>query len=46
MGCMENTIPLLFTGRCLVMAGCCESTVYALSKYTTIFWKKNEGLAD
>jgi hypothetical protein len=36
MGCTENTIPLLFTGRCLVAASCCESTVLALSEYATI----------
>jgi hypothetical protein len=32
----KNTIPLLFLGRCLVMAGCCDSTVLALSEYATI----------
>jgi hypothetical protein len=33
----ENTIPLLlFTGRCLVTAYCCDSTVLSLSQYPTI----------
>jgi hypothetical protein len=33
----ENTIPLLlFMYRFLVLAGYCESTVLALSKYATI----------
>jgi hypothetical protein len=35
--CAENNVPLLFTGRCLVTAGCCDSTVLALSKYDRIF---------
>jgi hypothetical protein len=35
--CSENIIPLLlFTGRCLVTAGCCDSTVLALSIYLSI----------
>jgi hypothetical protein len=35
--CAENTIPqLLFTGRCLVTASCCDSTVLALSGYASI----------
>jgi hypothetical protein len=30
--CAENTIPLLLlTGRCPVTAGCCDSTIFALS---------------
>jgi hypothetical protein len=33
---VENTIPLLFTDRCLVTAGCYDSTVLALSEYATI----------
>jgi hypothetical protein len=34
--CAENTIPLLlFTSRCLVKAGCCDSTILALSEYAT-----------
>jgi hypothetical protein len=32
----ENTIPLLFAGHCLVMAGCCDSTILALSEYTKL----------
>jgi hypothetical protein len=32
----ENTVPLLlFTSRCLVTAVCCDSTILALSEYTT-----------
>jgi hypothetical protein len=34
-GCAENTIPRSFTGRCLVTAGCCYSTILALSKCAT-----------
>jgi hypothetical protein len=34
--CAENTIPLLFTDRWLVTAGCCDFTVLALSEYATI----------
>jgi hypothetical protein len=35
--CAENAFPvLLFTGRCLVTAGCCDSTGLALSEYATI----------
>jgi hypothetical protein len=33
----ENTVPLLFMGRCLVTAGCCDPTVLVLSEYGTIF---------
>jgi hypothetical protein len=36
MDCAENTIPLLFTGSCLVTAGCCDSAILALSEYVTI----------
>jgi hypothetical protein len=37
MDCAQNTIPLLlFTGCCLVMAGCHDSTILALSKYATM----------
>jgi hypothetical protein len=32
----ENAI-LLFTGRCLVTAGCCDSTILALSDYVETF---------
>jgi hypothetical protein len=33
----ENIIPpLLCTGHCLVMAGCCDFTILALSEYATI----------
>jgi hypothetical protein len=33
----ENTIPLLlFTGRCLVKADCCNSTILALNEYVAI----------
>jgi hypothetical protein len=36
--CTENTIPLLlFKGRCLVTASCCDSTLLALSKHATMF---------
>jgi hypothetical protein len=36
--CAENTIPLLlFKGRWLVTAGCCDSTTFAFSEYATIF---------
>jgi hypothetical protein len=31
--CAENTTPLLFTGRCLVTAGCFNFTILALSEY-------------
>jgi hypothetical protein len=34
---VENTIPPLPTGHCLVTAGCCDSTIPALSEYATIF---------
>jgi hypothetical protein len=35
--CAQNTIHLLlFTGRCLVTAGCRDSTILASSIYTTI----------
>jgi hypothetical protein len=38
MDCTESTIPLLlFTGRCLVMARCCNSTILALRKYATLY---------
>jgi hypothetical protein len=34
----ENTPALLlFTGRCLALGGCCESTIIAFSKSVTIF---------
>jgi hypothetical protein len=37
MGHAENTISLLLlTGRCLVMVGCCDSTILALNEYATI----------
>jgi hypothetical protein len=37
MDCAENTIPLLlFTGRCLETAGCCDSIILALREYATI----------
>jgi hypothetical protein len=36
MDLAENAIPLLFTDRCLVIAGCCDSTILALSEYATI----------
>jgi hypothetical protein len=35
--CAQNTTPmLLFKDRCLVTAGCCDSTILALSEYATI----------
>jgi hypothetical protein len=37
--CAENTIPLLFMGYCLVIAGSCDSTVLAFlafCKYAAI----------
>jgi hypothetical protein len=38
MNCAENTIAvLLFTGRCLVTAGCCDSTVLSLSECVMIY---------
>jgi hypothetical protein len=34
--CAENAFPvLLFTGRCLLTARCCDSTDLALSEYAT-----------
>jgi hypothetical protein len=37
MDCTENIIPLLlFTGRCLIRASCCDSTILALSEYAMI----------
>jgi hypothetical protein len=37
MDCSENAILLLlFTGCCLVMAGCCGSTILAFSEYATV----------
>jgi hypothetical protein len=37
--CTENTIAfLLFTGRWIVTAVCCDSTVLALSEYATILF--------
>jgi hypothetical protein len=32
----NNILLLLFTGRCLVTAGCCDSTVVASSKYAAV----------
>jgi hypothetical protein len=44
MDCAENTIPLLLiTGRCLVTACCCDSTILGLSDYATL--SKNYNLA-
>jgi hypothetical protein len=37
--CAENTVPLLFTGHCLITAGCCDSTILALKEYATILWR-------
>jgi hypothetical protein len=33
--CAKSTIPLLFTDRCLVTAGYCDSTILALSECAT-----------
>jgi hypothetical protein len=40
--CAENIIPLLFMGRCLVTAGCCDLTVLALSEYATLCYVQRD----
>jgi hypothetical protein len=38
----DNIILLLFTGSCLVTAGCCDSTVLASSEYATLCYVQRD----